>query len=124
MNKYMIVGAAAAGLALAFIVYKGAGKAVELVGDAAHAVNPLNNNNIINQGATGTYQWLTGSTGTIGTDTYDALHGGALDPASDKNYLSRTAEGTYKVVTGSTGSIGSDVYDAVDAVENWLKGWW
>ena len=124
VNKYMVIGAAAAGLALVFIVYKGAGKAAELVGDAAQAINPLNNENIINRAANGGYQWATGSDGSIGTDLWDAVHGGALDVTSDKNPASRAAEGTYGAVTGSTGSIGSDIYDAVDSVEKWFKGIW
>ena len=41
---------------------------------AANAVNPLNPNNIFNTAAVSTYQAVTGSTGTIGTDIYGATH--------------------------------------------------
>lgn len=70
-NKYLLVGAAAAGLAVAYMMRKTAGAVAE-------AVNPFNNDNVINQTATSWYQALTGSTGTIGTDLYDATHGGIL----------------------------------------------
>ncbi len=123
MNRYMVIGAGVAGLAIVFLAYRGAGKAVALVGDAAQAINPLNNDNIINQGANGTYQWFTGSTGSIGSDTYDALNGGALDVTSDKNIVYRAQTSAYQAVTGSKGSIGTDIYDGVEAVENWFKGW-
>jgi hypothetical protein len=77
-NKYLMIGAAAAGLALAYMVTKGAGKVVDMVGDAAQAINPQNNDNIINKGFTSIYQGATGSAGTIGGDFYDAFHGGVL----------------------------------------------
>jgi len=129
MNKYLIVGAAGAGAVLAYVLYRGAGKAVEVLGDAAHAINPMNNNNVINRSATDIYQTAFGTQGTIGTDLYDALHGGvldwggALDPSSDNNLINRGANGAYTAATGSTGSIGSDLYDSVQAIENWWKSW-
>lgn len=44
------------------------------VSATADALNPANPDNIINQGATAAYQGVTGSTGTIGGDIYDATH--------------------------------------------------
>ena len=57
-KKYLLVGAAAAGLVLAYMVYRGAGAVGGAVVDAAKAVNPLNNDNVINRGFTSVYQAL------------------------------------------------------------------
>lgn len=70
-NKYLVLGAIAAGLGVAFMLKKGAGAALQ-------AVNPMDRDNVINQGATSLYQAVTGSKGTIGGDFYDATHGGVL----------------------------------------------
>jgi hypothetical protein len=48
------------------------------VGEAAQAVapyvDPTDSRNVVNQAATGLYQTVTGSTGTIGGDLYDYWH--------------------------------------------------
>lgn len=49
-------------------------KSSEVISEGLDAINPANNDNIINQGAIDLYQKVTGSTGTIGTDLYDWLH--------------------------------------------------
>lgn len=101
-NKYLLVGAAVAGLAVAYMMRK-------TVGVVAEAVNPFNNNNVVNQVATSWYQGITGSTGSIGTDLYDATHGGALsngtfNPTSTNNIL-------YRNLGGDDWSIGTKIYD-------------
>ena len=112
MNKYVVIGAAAAGLGLAFVLYRGATKAAALAGDAAQAVNPLNNDNIFNQGATSLWQTLFNSTGTIGGDIYDATHGGALDVTSENNAVYRLNNSMWGVVTGDPKfDLGSKIYD-------------
>jgi hypothetical protein len=77
VNKYVLVGAAVAGLCLAYMVKKAAGAAIDkgkqLAIDAGQAINPLNNQNIINRGVTGFYQGVTGSDGSMGTDAFDAV---------------------------------------------------
>ncbi len=95
-NRYLYLGAVVAGLGLVYLVYRGvkavgtavsdvSGKVVDgvvnaagAVGDAAmaagHAVNPMNNDNIINQGFESIYQGVTGSTGSLGGDIYDLSH--------------------------------------------------
>lgn len=69
-NKFVLIGVAVAGLGLYFVAKKASGAA----GKALDAINPMNNDNIINQGATSIYQAVTGSTGTIGGDIYDITH--------------------------------------------------
>jgi hypothetical protein len=46
------------------------------------AINPMNNDNVINQGATSVYQAVTGSDVTIGSDLYGATHFGEYDKYS------------------------------------------
>ena len=48
--------------------------ALDAAGEALNAINPLNNDNVINTGAIDLYQKVTGSKGTIGTDLYDWLN--------------------------------------------------
>lgn len=48
--------------------------ALDAAGEALNAINPLNNENVINTGAIDLYQKVTGSKGTIGTDLYDWLN--------------------------------------------------
>lgn len=103
-TEVVIVGAGLCGLA--FVLYKAGG----LAGDALQAVNPLNNDNIINQGATSVYQGITGSDGTIGTDLYDVTHPAAAQgPYS--NPVNGAATSIWQKVTGSVGSIGTGIYD-------------
>jgi hypothetical protein len=131
-NKYLILGAVVAGLGVAYMLKKGAGAAVE-------ALNPVNPNNIINQGAESLYRSMTGSKGTIGGDIYDATHdennqakwwwdwrlltpatasvmvaekaAPYVNPASDTNIINQGATSLYQSITGSTGTIGGDLYD-------------
>lgn len=117
MNKHLMIGAAAAGLVLGYAAWKGAGQAAAAVGNA---VNPLNDQNIINQGATGFYRLIADSDGTIGTDLYDAVHNGTFNPASTNNLIYRAHTSAYQTVTGSDGTIGTDAYDAVEAIKNWF----
>jgi hypothetical protein len=102
-NKLLLIGMAVALIGGYFLVKKG-------VPAALNAVNPLNNNNVINQAATAAYQDITGSTGTIGTDIYDVTHDGTLDPTSTNNILYR--QGTSQ--DGST--IGTRLYDLVHSL--------
>ena len=101
LNKYTVVGA---GVALLVAVYLGK-KTVDAVPKALNAINPLNNDNIINQGATSLYQGLTGSNGSIGGDIYDATHGGALDATSSNNFI---YQGVSSLVGGD---LGTKIYD-------------
>lgn len=102
-----------AGVVAAYVLYKGAG----VVADVANAVNPLNNDNIINRGATGLYQGITGSEGTIGTDFYDATHGGVLsngtfNPASGNNLINRgSAWAVQQIANDENATLGTKIYD-------------
>lgn len=122
-NKYMMIGAAAAGVAVVYLAYKGAGKVAGAVGDAAQAINPLNNNNIINQGFVSFYQALTGSTGTPGGDFFDATHGGALDVASDEFVVKKTAGDFAKMNVWAAGQAVEllDPRNIAKEIEEWLK---
>lgn len=115
-NKYLMIGAAVAGLALAYMVTRGAGKLIEAIPKALEEINPLNNQNIINRGATSIYQGVTGSEGTMGGDFYDATHGGVLDgivnPASGNNLINRGVSGIGGAVSGDTNwTLGGAIYD-------------
>jgi hypothetical protein len=94
-NRYLYLGAIVAGLGIVYLVYRGvsavgsavshaggavvdgvvqaAGAVGDAAGAAAQAVNPLNNDNIINQGFDSAYQGITGSDGTLGSDVYDGV---------------------------------------------------
>lgn len=104
-NKYMMIGAAVAGLGLAYMIYRGAEKVVDVAGDAVQAINPMNNDNIINQGAESLYRSVTGSKGTIGGDIYDVTHDGSLNPTSDNNVIYRN------VTDWIGGDLGGKIYD-------------
>jgi hypothetical protein len=110
-NKYVLIGAGVAALVAVYMAKKAVAAVPELAKDALHAIDPFNNQNIINQGAEGLYQWATGSKGTIGGDIYDATHDGALDITSPNNVINQGAEGLYQWATGSNGTIGGDIYD-------------
>ena len=120
MNKHLIIGAAAAGLVLGFAIWKGAGKAAAAVGEA---VNPMNDQNLVNQGANAFYRLIADSDGSIGTDLYDAVYNGTFNPASTNNLIYRAQTSSYQAITGSQGSIGTDAYDAVESVKNWFGSW-
>jgi hypothetical protein len=114
MNKYLMIGAACAGLVLAVAAKKAAGQVVETVKDAAQAINPLNEDNLINQGATSVYQAVTGSTGNIGTDLYDANHGGVLTDVSWWQWANpATALGQAAATAATQSSVGQSI-----------KNWW
>jgi hypothetical protein len=117
-NKYLMIGAAVAGLTLAYMVTRGAGKLIDAVPKALNAINPLNNDNVINQAATSVYQGATGSAGTIGGDFYDATHGGMLDwggltnPTSENNVIYGGLSAAGEMATGQKGwSLGGAIYD-------------
>jgi len=131
-KNYMVIGAAVAGLALAFMVYKGAGKvvdkAVDMAGDALQAINPLNNENIISQGAEAAYRGATGSTGSMGTDLYDVLHdGGMIDKGVDLFMPNKEGSIVQTVIRapGAVGEyIGTTTYDNVQELKKWLGEWY
>lgn len=122
-KKYMLLGAVVAGLVVGYGIYRGAGKAVEVVKDAAEAVNPFNNDNVINQGFEYLYRELTGSEGNPGSDFYDATHGGALDITSDKNFIYKGAEDTAKMTAWGAGQVVDllDPRNIAKRLEDWLK---
>ena len=74
--KQAAIGGTIAVLAAWYLLHKAKTAAVETAKAAANAVNPLNPDNVINEGFNGLYQSLTGSTGTLGADIADWLHGG------------------------------------------------
>lgn len=50
-------------------------KAVDVAKDVGQAINPINHDNIFNQGANSLFQAITGDTqNTIGTWIYEKLH--------------------------------------------------
>jgi hypothetical protein len=114
MNKYLVIGAACAGVVLAFAAKKAAGQVVETVKDVAGAINPLNEDNVINQTVTGAYQAVTGSNGTIGTDLYDANHGGVLTDVSWWQWANPGA---------ALGQVASTAITQSGVVDN-IKNWW
>ena len=84
-EELLLVGV---GIALVAVYYiqKGASTAVSAVvdgaGAVAQAVNPINDQNIFNQGATAVFQKTTGSNDTIGGSIYNFFHGDAGDVAT------------------------------------------
>lgn len=122
-NKYMMIGAAAAGVAVVYLAYKGAGKVVEAAGDVAQAINPLNNQNVINQGFESVYRTLTGSTASPGSDFYDATHGGALDITSDQNFIYKSAAGAVDTAAWGAGQIAEllDPRNLAKQLEDYFK---
>ena len=111
-NKYALIGAACAGLGIAFMLYKGVKKVGGLVEEGVEAINPLNNDNIINQGAVSLYQAMTGSQGTPGGDFYDGTHGGAIDITSSHNFIYQGVSDLGSAITGEKGwDLGSKLFD-------------
>lgn len=89
------------------------GKIVE----ALPFVNPVDPRNLVNMGANSAYQAVTGSTGSIGTDLYDAFHGGSLDVTSENNMVYRNV---------GSGNLGNDAYDWLhekDSLTAKVLGW-
>lgn len=70
--EFKIILALVAVVAVGYVVYRAKDAAGDAAAAVARALNPFNNDNIINRGATSVYQAVTGSEGTIGTDIYDA----------------------------------------------------
>lgn len=88
--------------------------AVDTVQEVVPYVNPADERNVINQGATSAYQAATGSTGTIGGDLYDATHGGVLTNVSWWQLANpATAVGTVAADAMTQSSVGQSI-----------KGWW
>lgn len=103
--KLIVVGVGLCGLA--FVLYKAGG----LAGDALEAVNPLNNDNIINRGVTSVYQGATGSDQTMGADLYDLTHPAAAQTSAGANPVNGAFVSIYQKVTGSKGTPGGDLFD-------------
>jgi len=121
-RKFLYIGAAVAGLAVAYMVYRSSKAVAGVVADAAEAINPLNNQNIINRGFTNIYQGVTGSEGTLGTDIYDGFHGGALDATSTNNAIYNAANSGWQAVgiLDKDETIGTKAYDIVDTIKSWF----
>ena len=98
------------GVAVVAVWYmkQGASALVDGVSSAANAINPLKNNNIINQGATSAYQYVTGSKGSIGGDVYDFLHPTPVAPDSSIkttiNVIGTPGYDKYSTATDSQGN--------------------
>ena len=111
-SDLLIIGAGAVAAVVAiWLAKKTATVAVDVVKTAATAINPFNNDNIINQGFNGLYTAATGSDSTLGSDVYDVTHNGTLNPTSDNNIINKGFNGLYGWETGSKGTLGSDIYD-------------
>lgn len=118
-NKFLIIGLGiGAAVIAALVLKKAATVGVEVIGDAAQAINPLNQNNVINQGANSIYQAATGSKGSMGGDFYDATHGGMLDwggivnPTSNNNVIYRAQSWLGSAITGDENwTPGGQLYD-------------
>jgi len=107
-NKYVVIGA---GIALCVSLYL-AKRSADAVGKGLDAINPVDPNNIINQAAESLYQTISGSSGTIGGDFYDATHGGSLDITSSNNYAASAVDNIGKVISGdSNWNLGAAIYD-------------
>lgn len=105
-NKHwLLIGAGAAAVVVLALVAR---KGVIVAADAAQAINPLNNDNVINRGFTSVYQTVTGSEGTLGTDIYDFTH---PEAAAGTNPINGAFTSLYQKVTGSKGTLGTDIYD-------------
>ena len=99
MNKYVLVGAAAAGLVLGFVIYKKAGAVAEVAGDVAQAVNPFNNANVFNTGFENLFEGVTG------TGIEDVLTPGSFDPTSGNNLVNRAFEQSWLYKSLNDGSL-------------------
>lgn len=132
MNKNVMIGAAVAGLVLGYLIYnsagKIAGKVVDAAGEALNAVNPLNNENVISQGANSVYQKVSGSPNTPETDLYFYLNDGSWLDKGLNLFIPTKKDSIVQTVVRAPGEvggyIGSSIYDTQKAVEDWLSGVW
>lgn len=119
-NKYLLIGAACAGLGVAYMLYRAAGKAGEVVADAAQAINPFNDNNIISQGTDKVYSALGGEY-SPGIDFYNATHSGfnGGPPPIVSTATDAVTEAMMVPVQFSKA-----IYDGAAEAGAWLEGLW
>jgi len=91
-NKYAWIGAGVGVLVVAYLTKKAANALVDTGTKIGHAINPLNDDNIFNQGATDLYQWMSGSEGSIGGDIWDYLHKAEPAPGGGGGLINYTPE--------------------------------
>jgi hypothetical protein len=77
--KLIAAGAVVLGIGAWWLQKRGA--------DVLSAIDPTNNDNVINHAFTDAYQGITGSNGTLGADLYDITHNGTFNPTSPNNIL-------------------------------------
>ncbi len=119
-ENVLMLAAVAAAVAVAWYAKS---KAVEVIAqDIVPALTPWDQRNLANRAANGLYTGATGSTGTIGTDLWEATHGGPLDITSGNNVISRGVNGAWRYVgvLDEHETIGNKLYDGVD----WIKSVW
>lgn len=102
--EFKLIAAGVVLVVVGVLVYR----AKEAVEDMADAINPLSNDNVINQAAMSLYQGVTGSTGSMGSDFYDFTH---PDAAEGTNIINGMATSVYQRVSGRHDSIGAGIYD-------------
>lgn len=106
-KKYLYI----AGGVVALLLISRAGKLI------TEDLNPANENNVVNRAVTSGYQALTGSTGSIGGDMYDALHdsngGNVFNPANENNVIYSYWTKKLQDSTGYQGDIGTAIYDVL-----------
>ena len=74
-SKFVLIGVGiGAAVIAALVLRKAGGVAGDALANAANAINPFNNDNIINRAFTDLYQGVTGSDDTLGGDIYDITH--------------------------------------------------
>jgi hypothetical protein len=89
-------------------------KAGELAATVAPYLNPADSRNVVNQAATGLYQAVSGSTGTIGTDLYDFWNPPRENAALNAMpWGAPYAVGAYQWLTNSDGNQVADYQDGV-----------
>ena len=85
-----------------------AAAAVDAVGDAAWAVTPWNNDNVIYQTVNRPVQWITGDPNeTLGGAVYEVTHNGTFNPNSTNNII-------YRNIRPGGQSLGSWLYDVLN----------
>lgn len=96
---------AALGLLGLYLVNRAVQAAGGAAQEAAWAVTPWNNDNVIYQTANRPVQWVTGDpNATLGGALYDVTHDGTLNPGSTNNVI-------YRNFTPGGQSLGSWLYD-------------